>query len=488
MPLVLTLAALPAWAQTTTPTPLPPAAQAAVDKGVLAAKQQDYLLAVRYFQDARKLAPLAPEVYYDLGLAESKIPGRELRAIAWFGAFLAASPNASNAAAVKDLINMLDVKSQSNITRLIKTTQDAASQVEDSYRDYDYRRVAVLYAKAGDITAALTVADLIRYQYEKREAQVDIASEQADAGDIRGALKTADLIQDAHLKIRAKTLIAYPQAKAGDIAGAQKTAELIQYANDKAMLLLAIAEAQLKLGERSGAQQTLGSVMKTIDLIPEENLKQDRLYYLAIHQARAGDISGAQKTADLIRNEVWLAMAQQSVARAQATAGDIAGALKTADRIEKAKDKGRAEFSIAAAQADAGDIAGALKTADLIEDAEAKSWALRDIALAQAIVGDFAGAQKTADLISIPESKDYALKNIALEKARLTHARNAILDWTWIFDNTLNTEPLLDLSGYLKSLPSKDFQQVFSGLYNAASSIIAGQIRIDQLLKTQAKQ
>src|ERR1700720_475136 len=99
--LVLTLAALPGMAQTTAPTPLSPEAQAAVDKGVLAAKQQDFLLAVRYFQDARKLAPQAPEIYFDLGLAESKIPGRELRSVAWFGAYLAVSPNAANAAAVK---------------------------------------------------------------------------------------------------------------------------------------------------------------------------------------------------------------------------------------------------------------------------------------------------------------------------------------------------------------------------------------------------
>lgn len=65
---------------------LPPEAQTAMDKGVIAAKQQDYMLAIRYFQDARKTAPDAPEVFYNLGLAESKMPGRELRAMAWFSA------------------------------------------------------------------------------------------------------------------------------------------------------------------------------------------------------------------------------------------------------------------------------------------------------------------------------------------------------------------------------------------------------------------
>ena len=74
-----------------TPAPLAPEAQDALKKGIIAAQQQDYMLAIRYFQDARKLAPDDPEIYKDLGLAESKIPGRELRAIAWFGAYLTAS-------------------------------------------------------------------------------------------------------------------------------------------------------------------------------------------------------------------------------------------------------------------------------------------------------------------------------------------------------------------------------------------------------------
>src|ERR1700680_2759880 len=112
-----------ALAQTTAPATLAPEAQAAVDKGVWAAKQQDFLLAIRCFQDARKVAPQAPEVFYDLGLAESKIPGRELRAIAWFGAYLATTPNAPNAVAVKEQIDILDVKSQSNIDRLLKTVE-----------------------------------------------------------------------------------------------------------------------------------------------------------------------------------------------------------------------------------------------------------------------------------------------------------------------------------------------------------------------------
>ena len=74
------------------PPALPVEARAALKRGVIAAKQQDYPLAIRYFEEARKSAPAAPEIFYELGLAESKIAGRELRSICWFEACLAGGP------------------------------------------------------------------------------------------------------------------------------------------------------------------------------------------------------------------------------------------------------------------------------------------------------------------------------------------------------------------------------------------------------------
>jgi hypothetical protein len=40
---------------------LAPDAQQAINKGIIAANQQDYLLAIRYFEEARKIALDAPE-------------------------------------------------------------------------------------------------------------------------------------------------------------------------------------------------------------------------------------------------------------------------------------------------------------------------------------------------------------------------------------------------------------------------------------------
>jgi hypothetical protein len=52
--------------------------------GLAAAQQQDWKLAIRYFLDAQKIDPDASQVWFNLGLASSKLPDHEFRAIAWF--------------------------------------------------------------------------------------------------------------------------------------------------------------------------------------------------------------------------------------------------------------------------------------------------------------------------------------------------------------------------------------------------------------------
>lgn len=154
-----------AQAQRVFSEPLPPEAQASFDKGVIAAKQQDYLLAIRYFQEARKVAPDAPELFYNLGLAESKIPGRELRSMAWFGAYLAADPNAPNAAAIKNAINELEVKSQSNIRHYIDALKVIAPTLRTENRGVAVDQIAFLCAAAGDGAEA---ERLLESEYRKK--------------------------------------------------------------------------------------------------------------------------------------------------------------------------------------------------------------------------------------------------------------------------------------------------------------------------------
>ena len=291
---LLTIAPSIGWGQAT--APLPPAAQEAFDKGITAAREQGYLVAIRYLQDARKLAPQAPQIYRSLGAVEAKIPGRELRAIAWYGAYLAAFPNAPDAAEVIKEIGRLEVKSQIYISGLIKSVQDAASQM---------------------------------------------------SGDNESGDKSRNLKDVADLWL-----------ESGDIASAEKTTELIRFAHFKSLALIDIAEAKIRAGDLAGAKITFASALKCADLIAAEpsfgiqssaTTKSRRQAGIAIAQAKSGDIAGAQKTADLIK-DVHKAYAQRDIAEAQAKGGDIAGALKTADLIQDADLKKQAQEAIAEAQ------------------------------------------------------------------------------------------------------------------------------------------
>ena len=489
---------------------LPPEAQAAMKKGVIAAQQQDYPLALRFFQDARKLAPDAPEVFYNLGLAESKIPGRELRAIAWFGAYLAANPTAPNATAVKEQMEVLDVKNQSNTSRFLKTVQAAANLIQDVFhRGWAQKDIASEQAQSGNIAEAQKTANLIQNSLPKSKALIEIAEAKIRAGDLAGAKKTfatarktADLIDtepshgiqtSASLKADMQENITVAQAKSGDISGAQETAALIlgKYMEGrKSRAETAIAIAQIRVGDIAGAKKTLAAALKTAELIQTE-FKSEVQSAIAEVQAKAGDILGAQKTlvkaqqtAVLIQEAYWKSLAESAVAKSQIKTGDISGAQKTlasaqktAELIDHPPSKGRAQTAIAETQIEAGDIAGAQKTVDLIQDAGDKSRGQSAISEAQLKANN---------------------ANISNSIARATSENHSnpiqpvisVSDWLKELEGDLNTDPFLDLAGYLKSLLPSDTNssenhphKLFESLHETAKKIVTVQNVIHKMLK-----
>lgn len=139
---------------------VPPEAKPAFDKGVLAAQQQEWEVAFKSFMDAHRFFRGSPEINYNLGLTESKMPGRELRAVAWLAAYLAADPAAPNASAVKSEILGLLVKNEGNNDRFVEVARQAAEQVPEEaesptkfvihHREYDLSQIYLLYLAEGD--------------------------------------------------------------------------------------------------------------------------------------------------------------------------------------------------------------------------------------------------------------------------------------------------------------------------------------------------
>jgi hypothetical protein len=178
---------------------VPPAAQAAFDRGVMAARQQEWDVALQNLQAARVAAPDAAEIFYNLGLVESKIPGRELRAIAWLGAYLTASPGATNAAAVKTYIAQLDIKSQGDTLRMIRILAAEGDEIHPNSADgftakvlkMEFaRRAAHLFFRVGDSEDALKTADGFDNAIDKYSLLEEYARFQAESGDFAGARQT----------------------------------------------------------------------------------------------------------------------------------------------------------------------------------------------------------------------------------------------------------------------------------------------------------
>ena len=482
--LFLALAPCVSWAQTASGTSLPPGALDAFNKGVIAAKQaQNYPLAISYFQDARRLAPGVPMIYLNLGLAESKIPGRELRAIAWLAAYIEADPNASNAAAVRKEIDTLDVKSHSNVLRMIKTVQDVGSQA-DNDRDFNFFSVARLMALSGDTAEALRTTNLLQNSDYIDRACIFIIDAQTRSGDIAGALKTVALIQDQDLHNKGDALfaVATTQAERGDFSTALKTADLIQDAETRGFAQEMIAEAQIRKDDISGAQETLSSAKKSNNLVQDAAAKSEKQHFIDETQAKidkiessqigvnqlsiveakikVGDIEGTLKAASLIDNDSAKFGALSLIAGAQTRDGDLVGAQKTINlvqdsmkdtisnfcamiRLEKDKTKasayysqivvglhGEAQDEIVSYQLQASDILGAQKTAALIQDSEAKNRAFQSIAKAQLESGDITGALATADLVQDERGKSWLQNSIA--KAQIKAGDIAGAQKTWV--------------------------------------------------------
>lgn len=466
--LALTLSFAPAAiAQTTS---LPRDAQDALKNGLAAASALQWETAIQNFQDARKIAPDAPEIYYDLGLAESKIPGRELRAIAWLGGYLAAAPQAPNTAAIKNFIAELQTRADANIERLIKATDVADSLLPDTPirhdggltgkltnkpdqdRSMSLYEVANLWAASGKPANAVQTARRIgQAGYNEAYSLSQIVAAQAGAGHITDAIKTAAGLTDEVWSATAKLAIADGQAKAGDLAGArttlttaQQSAAALKSVYVKNSQTLDIVQAQANIGDISGAQ-------KTAQMIPSPSGRGSAQLAIASAQTKAGDVAGAraslaiaQKSADLWnsmtvaqkkagcgcqpsepQDQTSLTYMEYRIGKMFAEAGEVAGARsalrlaqKYARLISSLSTKSSQSSNIAEAQAHAGDITDAQETAKLISEAIWKRSAAMEIAKAQANAGDVAGAQKTIAALNDPSAANQAKYIIADAQAK----------------------------------------------------------------------
>jgi tetratricopeptide (TPR) repeat protein len=264
---------------------LSPAAKGAYLRGVAAANQGDWELAIKYFGEAREEAPTWPDALHNLAISSHKAGGRELIAIAWYQAYLAAAPNADDADQVRAWIAELDIKVEARLRRLIQRVKKNAGQIKDWGDRYEvYQEIVYAQAKAGDIAGAKETATLFSDEDEEAKsiAYREIVNGQNDVGDFAGAKETASRISYKDKKFFAYRSIADAQARVGDIAGAKETAARILDEEAKSYAYRDIVDVQAMAGDIAGAKETAAR-------IPYEEAKARAYGEIAFAQAKKSD-------------------------------------------------------------------------------------------------------------------------------------------------------------------------------------------------------
>ena len=499
---LLALAPL-AFAQQAVPA-LQPAAAAALDKGIKEAEGKDYVPAIQDFQDARKIAGNDPRILLDLGLAEAQIPGRELRAISWFAAYLATAPGASNAAAVQQEIKTLDAASKSSVARLVKLLQATAEEIPSKLPDWsvtgmvghvdrgeNIERVAALWVEAGDLSQALSLA--AKLTDENRARLADDLLPTGHPAEIRSLMagrKCSGTVLDAerwaasHLQIDPTKApvdnpwffdiglvtpstdyadVSYVAEDAAEHGNAGLALEILQPCVASGLGTMAawsaIAKTQFEQGDAKGARESLARALNGT----RPFFGTDHYVAVTCLQAQMADFTDADKTAnkiaDLVRQHPIIKypdvfdIAAQQRADIAFSEGCIAGAYLLRGNIPAAQ--------AAAARIPAAPAGETDEQTDLVQ---------LNIARAQLIRGDKDGAQKTAALIRDPakretfrQDSEAFLKdpNYFQPKPPAPAApQGAPTAQSWIarLDDTkqLNDLEFLDFPGYLKGIQSKE--------------------------------
>lgn len=422
------------------PLPMREAAAREMNLGYAAAKQKDYAGAILHFEKARAITPNAPEVYYNLGLAESKMPGRELRAVVWFGAYLASDPGAPNAPGIRKQIADLEAK---GVTLFIRITEDIANEVPDpALRQFYLIDLVGFWASIDNHPAAMETLKTIQGAYHVDTAIGKIVLGHIKRNDFKGALLTADTIQDPSVKGAALRSVADALAGAGDMESALRTVEDIQDLFCKSTAYHWLALRRIKEGDTAGALDLLGSAQQVAGSIPEAQFKEIAKQNIAIAQAQAGDMAAAFRTIAGMVDPFQVSIATLYAAEWQAHAGDLAGARQT--------------------------LAAGLRSIDKVNP-DSRSIAQSTYREVQGRID--AGIAGKRDEQPAPTRAPFV----------------APRDWVNKNEGLLNSQMFLDLNGYLKTLQGDSPGKIFDALRESAKKMVAAHDEIWAMLDEQER-
>lgn len=279
----------PAYAETLTPE-----LQAAFDKGMAAAEQSEWPLAIKYFSEVEKGQAFYYPVYFNLALAHAKA-GNELAAIAWFRAYLAGTPKAPERSKIEKELTSLEVALEAKMRKILKQADDLSMTLPEQNPDYARPRDTALsdlfsdYANAGMIDeAAALLSRMPSTTYLKADsAKQYLATSLVYEGDIPAAEKMASaLAAPFKFPVYGAIIGQYPYA----FPDADKALSLAKQITDSSQDYTMINFIE-SLGRNGHTNEALG----LLDAIKAQDLKTQAASKLAKAAAEKGDMESAKK-------------------------------------------------------------------------------------------------------------------------------------------------------------------------------------------------
>jgi hypothetical protein len=154
-----------------------------------ALRQQQWLQAEQQLKTAYEKNSEAPEVLLAFAEFSERKGGRDLLALAWYRAYLAARPDAGNREEIKKRIEALEQRAMASANGLIEKALSAASNVASSDRPNVLLTIARAQAKLGNVSGAFSTASSVRSAagavYYGSDPFGSVAEVLASQGDLR---------------------------------------------------------------------------------------------------------------------------------------------------------------------------------------------------------------------------------------------------------------------------------------------------------------
>jgi tetratricopeptide (TPR) repeat protein len=491
------------------------------NQGMNAAKGLFYREASQYFEKAftNSKTVIYPGLsMFNAGIADSKMPGRELRAIAWFGGFMT-SEFVVNTSYFKSQIELLRDRNHRTVISMLKKIQDVALRFSGYEREMFMGQVAALWMQIGDPQSAKRALDLIPNaapDYTQSLLELYINN-----GDLLTAEKITDTIRDEKYRKLALIKLADAYLTNRDFTEAQRKITAVT-GNDNSrengrygvLLLPAAVNCLLKIstsrqlsGDTAGLNSNWILAEKTIDRIGSRFLYCQSLINLAEAKYTTGrtdnataDFRKVLTEAELIEelNDKIIVFANiVSTLQRIGNSHQLNEALTKAHRYAKIADSVKNSYALAnfaESILNTGDIAGAQKIVNRIKYSVSGNEVLYKIILAFYGNGDVNMAYQLIDSIPFNEWRDKAKTGIR-EFGHKPGTR--FIDWISIlYDNKywnecpLGMDIFMDLDAHIKSIKSfspADYSYNVHDLFEKMRTItvhyIKAEKRIDLMLR-----